>query len=461
MKLTEKFFSKRPSNDKSIFVVISEGERLGLFALTFPILFESVMSFLLGTVNTFMLSKISDVSVSASGSANTAINIVLLFFSVVTNGSTVIICNFIGAKQKKSVEETIFPSIFLILAFSIVITPFLVIFAPQFMGILNLKGEILREAIIYFRIRMAFVSVPAILSEILALLRCFGFVKYTFIIGLITNAVNLLLNILVVYFPSYLPISGISGVAASSVAANFCGVILSAAVFVKKKIKMSLPPFKKMLSQIGLMLKIGLPSGISSATFSISQLLTTSFVAPLGDHVLAAKIYFSTILQFSYLFSRSTGSAISLLVGRLYGSCEMNRADKLCRATAKINLAVNFSVSFLLFLLRIKLLSLYTDEKLILEMSTAVFAVDMLAELARAIGHVYEFALKSVRDVFLPLAVLVFSGIIFGLGSAYVFAIPLGMGIFGCYVGTVIDELVRAVFTLSRWRDKMSFFNKA
>ena len=57
---------------------------------------------------------------------------------------------------------------------------------------------------------------------------------------------------------------------------------------------------KMFLKRTASVLKIGIPSGMSGMMFSLSMMVTTSFVALIGDYALSAKVYFTTILSYVY-----------------------------------------------------------------------------------------------------------------------------------------------------------------
>ncbi len=450
------------SFDRELFRSTSSLGSVSLFSLMLPILCENIMTHLLGTVNTAVLSGYSDEAVAAVGAANRVVSVVLLFLTVISTGATILISKHIGANNDKKVQETVFVSIALSIAISCLFTPLLLAFARHLMLFMNLKGTIFTQALIYFRIRIAFLFINAVNSVLLALLRCFGFPKYTFFVGIITNVINLLLNIYVIYLPQYAPVEGVVGISSSTVISSTIGLTVTLLVFRRKKIRMQMPRSIRMTLQYFMgILKIGVPSALSAASFSISSMLTTAFIAQIGDYVLSASVYFSSILSYVYLFSYSAGTANALLVGRFFGAGEYHKADRACRQLVKLTVPVNFAVSVIVLLLRHQLLSIFTDDPHIHAMALGVFAVDIITELARSVSHVYEYALKAIEDVLFTLIILVISCAVFGLGLSYVLAIPTGLGLIGCYLGLAVDESVRGITTYFRWEGKKKKWKNA
>ncbi len=424
-----------------------------LLSLTLPIIFEAVMTRLLGTVNTAILGTYSDAAAGAVGSANTLINLLFLFFQIISAGASVVISNHIGAKNEQNTKQATYVSILLCLFIAAILTPLLLLFSPSLIGIMNLKGEIYAWALTYLRIQLVFLVCTAMSSMLLGILRCFGYPQYTFLVGIIINVINLALCVLVVYFPQYSPIQGVAGIAAASVTATTVGLLI--VVFIFKKLHLG-PQKPKALQSVWIharsILYIGIPSGISGMSYHLVQLLTMSFIALLGDKEIAARVYFNDILSYAFLVGQGMGSANSIIVGRLFGAGKYEEAGQQNLRLVKRTVPINLSISLFILLLRRPLLSLFTDDATIIALALGVFAVDIIAEQARAVSHVYEYALKATGDVYLTTVVITISGFVLGIGLAYFLSITCGMGLIGCYIALSADEITRAVVSVARWR---------
>lgn len=439
--------------DPSLFTVKSSLGTLTLFSLLMPLLFEAVMNQLQGTVSTIILSGYSDNAVAAVGAVNPVISMSLIIFSVVALGATVVVSNALGAEDVVRAREVSLAAILTNVGVCIPITLVTILLAPELMAMLNLTGEVYLEAVTYFRIRMAFTLVNALTSAFLALLKCYGFPRYTFWIGLLSNVLNLLLNIWVVYFPDYSPIHGVAGVAVSAGVSNFIALLVTLFLFHRLRIGVSVPESaKELLRHIGAVMKIGLPSALTGASVTVASIVTTSFVASIGDYALSARVYFNTVLSYVYLFSMSAGSANSLLVGRCYGARDFDRMEEMNRHLCRLTRAVNLSISLLALVLCRPLVGIFTESEEILSLAVLIFAVDLIAEQARAISQVYEYALRGAGDVWFSLVSLIASCWICSIGIPYLLTVKLGFGLVGIWIGTAADETVRALVTYFRWR---------
>lgn len=439
--------------DKSLFSVHSSVGTISLWSLAAPLMFENIMNRLQGIVNTAVLSGYSETAVGAVGAANSVISVILLLGTVIATGATVVISNFIGAEDIKKARETSYTLMLSAILLSVVLTPLLLVYSKTIMTLLNLKGETFSYAISYFNIRVIFISFSVITSSILAIMKCYGYPKYTFLIGLLTNVLNLILNIYVIYFPQYAPITGVRGVAYSCCISNVIGLFVAIFILKKLKIQMSCPEsVHNILSYTKRIMSIGIPSGVSSATFAFSQMITTAFVAQIGDNALTAKFYFENILGFVYLFSSGAGNANALLIGRRYGAKEFEEAEKMNRQLTNITIPVNFMLSAIVVLLHRPLMHIFTSNEAIISLAIGVFAVDILVEQARAVSQVYEYALRATGDVLFFMIILTISCFVCSIGLAYFLSITCKLGLVGCWLGLAADEGIRAIASYLRWK---------
>ena len=437
---------------RELFTVSNELGTVSLFALAIPMLLEQIMSSMVGFINSAVLSGYSESAVAATGSATTLINMFMLLQNIIATGAGVVICNYIGADNVVGTKKTAYTTLKLCVVFGAFISVLLSALSVPFMTLMNLEGETLTQAIVYFRIRTAFMFVPMINSALSTLLRCYGHSALTVISGFVTIVANLILNILVIRYPEYSPLTGVEGIAAGSVVSQSLGLACSV-LFVKlQRIGFCKPEsFKEEISYSKRILRIGLPSGVSASAYSVSQVITASFIALIGMQAVSAKVYYNNILHYSYLFSFCFGSANSLLVGRLVGARDYDRAKLLNKNLVKLTCLINLCISLTIIILRRPLLSIFTDSEEIIELAIWIFLIDVIAEQARGISQVYEYALKGVGDMKFMMIVTTVSCWTFAVGLSYLLGIQLGMGLIGCWIGMALDETVRAVFSWQRW----------
>ena len=414
---------------------------------------ETLATRIIAIINSAVLSGYSENSVAAVGSANTIINFSSIIFTVISTGGTVVINNMIGAERLKRAFSTAFTQVVLCGFLGLICTALMLGFHKPILDFMNLEAEVLAEATLFYKIRVSVIVVSALSSGISALLRCFGHAKITVEVNFITILISLVLNVYVIKFAEYSPVTGVAGIALGTVISQLFGLALNLYFIKKKRIRL-IPPksVSAFFTYSKKILSIGIPAGLSGSTFSLSQIVSTSFIALIGTYALSGKVYYDNILCYAYLFSMSLGNANSLLVGRLAGGGRIEQAKALCHRLVKLTVTVNFIICALIIILYKPLMAIFTENPLIMNMALWVFIIDTVAELSRGISQVYEYALRGAGDMKFMLIVTVCSCWAISVGLSYLLSIELGFGIIGCYVAVAVDELIRAVSSVYRWR---------
>lgn len=453
---------KEPVYDRKLFTVTTSLGSLNLIELAIPIFLELVFNNLIGTVSTTVLSGYSQEAVVAAGTVNIVFSLFIVFFSSVATGASVVISNMIGAEELYGARKACFSAIVLFGALGIISGGFMFLFSSVLVTWMNLTGTVYTLAVLYVRVKAGSLVFIALSNVMLAIMRCYGYPKYTVGTGMIKNICNLFCSVYAVEFAEKEWLMGVSGVAYGSVFSELLCLVIVVFMFVRLKLKISRTvekgEFWRLVRRI---IGIGIPTCISNASFTLSQIVTNSFAVLLGIHAVSGKIYFANILCYAYLFSSGVGNANALMAGRLYGAGRYEHADRLNRMLVRFTVPANLIASLGILVLRVPLLKLFTDNTMIMEMAVGIFLVDIIAEQARAFSHVYEYSLRSTGDVTLTMIVTLISGWVFGVGFAYYLSIPAGLGLIGCYIGLAIDESIRGIFTYFRWKYRIRMLKRA
>ena len=113
---------------------------------------------------------------------------------------------------------------------------------------------------------------------------------------------------------------------------------------------------------------------------------------------------------------------------------------------------ITLTGSILLALAGPGLLSAFTDNEDIIQMGIWVLVVDVFLEIGRTSNIFAGSTLRATGDTVYPFVV----GVIFqwsiAVGLSYIIGIPLGYGLVGMWVGFALDENIRGVILLRRWR---------
>ncbi len=434
--------------DRSVWTIYDGKKKITLVSLVLPLLMQQIFTQLYGTANTFLLKGYSEVAVAASSVANQVLEISIMLMMVVTSGSVIISSISFGAGERDKAARVAGTGSVLILCISTLLAFINFFAAGPLMTFMNLEGEPFELACQYYRVRSLFLPVITMMSFFNHLLVCNGYSKYTLVVGVSSNALNIALSLVALYSPLDF-MTPMSRVALAAGIAQLIGVLTALAFFVFKKCPYAFAFHPKDALKI---FKLGVPSAMVSVMFRIAQTVTTSFVAAMGYSVVATKTYISTIVAYIPLLGFSIGQANSVFMGRYKGAGLLDKQKQLHRQDLLLAFSCNLVLSLLVLAFHRPLMSMFTSDVAIINATTAIFIIDIFVQLPRAINNISENSLSAngdVRTIFLTATLSCWLG---SVALAYVFCVRLGMGLVGLWLAFAVDELIKTVIYIIRWR---------
>ncbi|MBW9234672.1 hypothetical protein JQK62_20940, partial [Leptospira santarosai] len=129
------------------------------------IFLEVFLFMLMGIVDTFMLSALSDDAVSGVGAANQYIHIAILVLEVVGTGAAIVVSQYLGSKRYIEASKISGLAVTLNLGIGLVISAGYLVFARSMMSAMNLQGEVLAYAEQYLSIVGGAIFLQAIINS--------------------------------------------------------------------------------------------------------------------------------------------------------------------------------------------------------------------------------------------------------------------------------------------------------
>lgn len=430
--------------------------RRELAMLTVPILVETFLVMTLGAVDTFMLSRHSDISVGAVGLANQVLSFCFLVFEVINLGTSVLCSQYLGARRTDKMETVVGVSLAANLFFGLAISLGLLLFARPILAAMGLDGEALNEGAGYMRIVGAGAFVQALAMTLSAALRSNNKAFYPMMVILVVNVLNIIGNYALIFGEFGAPRLGVNGAAISTVAARVVAMtILFVIVFRTTVSRFPTHIFRRFpREEFHNLMKIGLPSAGEAMSYSCSQLVIAYFITGLGIEALAARTYCANIIMYAYLFCIAISHAGAISIGHLVGAGRWNGAYIMGHYLLRIAVGCTLAFSLTIAMGGTWIMESLTSNPEIIALGTSILWIDLVLEIGRPVNILFVNTLQSAGDVNYPFYV----GLIFmwsiAVGGAYLLGIPAGFGILGMWWMFALDENVRGAVFLRRWRSK-------
>ena len=373
-----------------------------IVSFTLPMLIGNIAQQLYNTVDSIVVGKcIGDNALAAVGSAGPLLNMLLVLFIGISAGATIMVSQYFGAKERKSLSLTIGNSITVTLIASI----FLIICATPFikpvLKLLNTPDSILNECTNYLTISLVGIAGLAFYNILSGIIRGLGDSVSTLIYLLVATVINIVLDIL---FVAYLNM-GVGGVALATVIAQFISSILCMIKLCKMKeffdLKFTyLKPVKKYVKTI---IKLGLPSGLTQAIFSSAMIVVQSLTNSFGELFIAANIVIMRVDGFAMMPNLSFGMALTTYAGQNVGAGLYDRVVKGAKQGTLIAVGCSTVITIIILIFGKQLMGVFTDTKELVDMSYYLMKILAAGYIAVSISQSLQGIMRGAGDTMTPM----------------------------------------------------------
>lgn len=433
-----------------------------LHRLVTPILFETLLTFLLGVVDTFMLSQHSDEAVAAVGMDNQILQLIFLLFQVINTGTSVLCAQYFGAKLKDRFTKVAAVALLFNLGLGLLVSLTLIFGADFILQAMGIRPELMIYGRPYMQIVGGFAFAQAITTTVSAILRSANLAIYPMRVIAVVNVVNIFGNYCLIFGKFGLPALGAEGAAISTSLSRVVSMTMLL-IMLRRHIITSLPrqllrPFP--FNELRKLLKIGLPSAGENASYNLQQLTLLYFVNMVGNDALAARTYVVNIVMFVYLYAICMAQGSSIVVGHLIGLTKARAALLVGRYAWHLSMVVSLTFSVICALLGPFTTSILTDNANIAHLVCVILWIDVAVEIGKTINIWATNTLRATGDILYPFYLGIIVQWTVGVLCGWFFGIALGFGLVGMWFAFILDENIRGIAFIRRW-NSMKWANRA
>ena len=348
------------------------------------------------------------VAVAAVGANSAVIGLIINLFIGIALGCNVVIAHAIGCRDSDAVQRAVHTSVVVAVIGGIIVGLLGQLIAAPLLGLLNVPDEVFPLALLYLRIYLVGLPVILLYNFEAAIFRSVGETRVPLIALTLSGILNVVLNL---FFVAVLNMS-VSGVAIATVISN---VVSSVILFVKlrrteldirldpKKLRIDLPILRRILA-------IGLPAGVQSSLFSVSNIVIQSAINSLGTVVMAASSAAFNIEILTFDIIDAFSQACTTFVGQNYGAGKIER----CKKTLKLCMleglaALVLAIAILLFFGK-PLLSIFNNDPKVVETGYIRLMYVMFSHIFNLLYNVMSGYLRGFSISLVP-AILTMLGV--------------------------------------------------
>lgn len=295
-----------------------------IIKFTIPVMLSGILQLLFNTADVIVVGRFTGkTALAAVGSTGSLINLLVSLFIGLSIGTNVLVARYQGAKDDKSVSETVHTSIALGIVGGLILLIVGVVATRPLLEMMATPEDVIDQSTLYMRILFFGMPLNLILNFGAAILRAIGDTKRPLYYLTIAGVINLFLNIFLVTVFSL----GVAGVAIATVISEgvSCVLILLCLKHETGAIRLYFNRIKIDPSKCVDIMKIGLPAGLQGCIFSISNVLIQSSVNSFGSTVMAGNTAASNIEGFVYVSMNSLHQTCISFTSQNFGAGKFKR----------------------------------------------------------------------------------------------------------------------------------------
>lgn len=425
-----------------------------LYNLAWPIMLEMSLQFMIGTVDTIMVSKISDEAVAAVGICNQFFAALFVLFTMISGGAGILVAQKLGAGNELEARKAASLAFSFNVVIGIGVSIGLHFYTDAILTLMHVPIEIRPLAQQYLQIVGSGAIMMALLQACSTIIRNTGNTKATMMIAIGMNFIHILFNYIFIFGKLGFPEMGMVGVSISTVLSRSIATAVLFVILINSfSSRLTFGEFvrwnKKIVKEIA---KIGIPLSLSGGSYSITQLVIASLIGTMGAVELATRSYMTTVESFAFLLGMSVAMAVQIRTAHLYGSGKRMEAYSDAWKALKWGIILVEVNTIILVIFGKYILNWFTSDESIIAMGAFLLLVNIVLQPGKMINMTMGNALNAIGQTKYVMTTSVISMWIVSVGLAYLLGIVLDMGLFGVYIAMIVDEYLRGVLVALRWR---------
>ena len=364
------------NNDRNNLTTGSVWKKLLIFLI--PIAAGTILQQLYNAVDGLIVGRFVGTGALAAvgGSAAQIINVLVGFFVAMTAGAAVIIGQIFGAGRREDLNRAIGSSVTAMTLFGVALMIFGIAASPALLRLLNMESSVLRAL---------------------------GDSYHPFLFMVAGCLTNIALDILFVIGFGW----GVAGVAIATVAAQLVNTALLTWRLVRgEEAQLTAGNLRIQWVYLKNMLRLGIPSGLQSAMYSISNVIIQVAVNSLGTVVVASWAMSGKTDGFFWAISNAMGAAITSFIAQNHGAGRTDRVKQCVRQGTIMAFAITLSVSALLMLTAVPALRLLTKDERVVETTYTIMSYFVPYYFTWVLVEVLSAVLRGAGDAVRPVVII-------------------------------------------------------
>lgn len=389
-----------------------------ILVFTVPMIIGNIAQQLYNTVDSIVVGRyIGDNALASVGSAAPILNMLLVLFIGISAGANIMVSQYFGARNRKSLSHTIGTAITVTAiacgGLIVVASPFI----RKVLILLNTPEAILDGCTSYLLISLVGIAGMAYYNILSGILRGMGDSFSVLIYLLVATVINIGLDI---FFVAVVQM-GVAGVALATVIAQFISSIFCFIKLTKmrKHFDFGLKYLKPKGDFVKTLIKLGLPSGLTQAILSSAMIVVQSLTNQFGEHFIAANVVVMRVDGFAMMPNLSFGMALTTYSGQNVGAGLYDRVTKGAKQGTLMAVGCSSFITLIILLFGKGLMSVFTKTQSLIDLSYYQMQILAVGYIVFAITQSLGGIMRGAGDTMTPMWISLICTVMLRVPIAY------------------------------------------
>ena len=334
-------------------------KKILIFAV--PLIIGNLLQQMYSTIDSIIVGHyVGKSALAAVGSSTSIISLLIAFSQGASVGAGVVISQYMGARDKKSVHSAVHTAAAVAVLLGLALTAAGVLMSGQLLVWMQTPDDVISDSTLYLRIYSAGLVFNVVYNMATGIMNAAGNSRRPLIYLGAASVTNIVLDMLFIAVGGM----GVDGAAIATDVSQAVSCVLAMLYLFRVDADYRISPKDMhinghMLSKI---IKIGLPTGIQSMVISLSNVIIQSSVNSFGSTQMAGFGAYMKIDGFNILPVLSISMAVTTFVGQNYGAGRIDRVKKGAAVTVVMGLIYTALTGILLLTFSEPIMRLFTDD---------------------------------------------------------------------------------------------------
>ena len=427
-----------------------------LIAFGIPVLLANLLQACYSVVDMFVVGHyIGSVGVSAVSIGGQIINIISSFCIGFCTGGQIVVAQFYGAKDRKSVQHTTGALFTMCIVLAVLLPCIGVPLCNNILGIMNTPADCFTETRQYVIICLVCLVFILGYHGISSVLRGMGDSKMPLVFIMVATVLNVILDFVLVGAMTM----GVAGAAYATVISQGVAFVCSLIYLLRQKgvFEFKRENFAPDGRVFAMIIKVGIPIAVQQTVINVGAMFASSIINSYGLTYSSASGIGMRIENFAFLPHIAMSAAISTVVGQNIGAGRPDRAGKATRAGVFINILLGAVTVLIVQALAPQLGRIFDADPAVVEAGVTFLRITCFSYILGGVAVALNGLSTGVGDAWFTLVTVLSTHLLLRIVACYIIHFVLHLPLFWVYISYTVTPSLSIVLSiiycaLGKWK---------